>query len=415
MRPQLITPRKIILALLAVVSFVALVVWLQSGGKVALLDAVPSTAGKIAWIRDGDLLMATADGTNPATLTTGTSEDNEPAWSPGGDTLTLSSNRDGVSRQVYVMNAVPGAKVAVLTNSSTSKAAPIYGSPDDIYFLDGGKIAKITPKTGDIDAVFPSADLKRAILSGQSDSSKPTHIVVAADGSRIFGAVSILGGIDRFAASPDGTHFFATIKQERGEILVRYAADGTLIIFGIADRVLLKPTKDGVIAVFCGGEPLPQPALLIQSAELGGVLKPGYVVESEGDLPFNATQESVVVQIDSRPAIQPITPVPFIPTGLAVSLDSKKATITSTGSTDKTRGVFVFPLDGSVGDASSTGRVAVLAASEPAFSPDGSQVAFVSGDDVFIASAVPGGSAAPVNLTKGAGANTAPAWSPAKK
>lgn len=384
MRPKLLTPRKLILALLAFAVSAAMVVWLRGGSKIALIDSVPSTAGKIAWVRNGDLFMADAQtGANPATLTTGDTDDDEPAWSPGGDTLALTSNRNGVSRQVYVMNAVPGAKPGVLTNSSTSKAAPFYGTADDIYFLDGGKIAKITPKTADVDAVFPTAEQKRKVLS------------------ELFGA----GGVARFAVSPDGERFFVAVTRERGEALVMYTAAGEVVAFGLAEKILFRYLPDGsVVAVFVGGAPFPKPNLLMNAEAMKN---PEFVAPS---LPMgNESDENIVVRIGMDFSIKPLTPVPFVPTGLAVSPDGTKVGLTGAGKTSQTQGVFVFPLDGSGG-----GRVAALAATEPAFSPGGDKIAFVSGNDVFVAAATPGGSAAPVNLTKGAGVNTAPAWSPVK-
>lgn len=385
MRPKLFTPRKFILALLAAGIFAVLVVWLRGGGKIALLDAVPSTAGKIAWVRGGDLFMADAEtGADVVALTTGGNEDNEPAWSPGGDSLALTSNRDGVSRQIYVMNAVPGAKVAVLTNSSTSKAAPLYGTADDVYFLDGGKIAKITPKTADVDAVFPTAEQKRKVLA------------------ELFGA----GGVARFAVSPDGDRFFVAVTRERGEALVMYTAAGEVAAFGLAEKILFRYLPDGsVVAVFVGGAPFPTPALLVNAEAMAN---PEFAAQS---LPqYNESDENVVVQIGADFSIKPLAQVPFVPNGLAVSPDGARAMLTGAGSTNETRGVFVFPLDGS----GNGGRIAALAASEPAFSPGSDKIAFVSGNDIFVAPAVPNGSVEPVNLTKGTGVNTAPAWSPAK-
>ena len=412
MRPQLFTPRNIILFLLAALIFGGTVVWLQGGSKIAFLDAVPSTAGKIVWARSGDLYMAdSATGDNTVLLTTDKNgADGEPAWSSDGETVALTSDRNGITRQLYMMSATPGAKVSVRTNSSSTKEAPQWGAGGDIYFLDGGRIAKLSPKTGDIDAVFPSADLKRAVLSEQSDTAAPTHFAVSPDGTREFGSISLFGGITQFLVSPDGTRFFAVIKQERGEVFVMYSSDGVLATFGVAQSVLIKQgASGGVVAVFCGGEPLQRPALLLKKSDLAGLLQPGAETELEHNLTLNKTDQNTMIRVDDTFAIQPVSKIPFAPSGIAVSLDGNRVAVTSTD--PKFRGVFAVSLDG----GQAKGGIAALPASEPVWSPDGTQIAFVSGKNVFTASSVPGAAVvAPVNLTKDVGTNTAPAWSPAK-
>ncbi|MBC7807978.1 MAG: PD40 domain-containing protein [Akkermansiaceae bacterium] len=388
MRPKLITPRKLILGLVAVLIATGLFMWQQNGGKLDFIDPVPSTAGKIAFVRGGDLYMADgATGENTIALTNDArGADAEPSWSENGGQLALTSDRNGVVRQLYITNAVPGAKVAVLTNSSTTKEQPEWVPEGDIYFLDGGKIAKLTPKTADTDAIFPTAEQKRKALAD------------------LFGA----GGISRFAVSPDGKRFYAAVKQEQGEMLIVFVPEeNTVAAFGLGEKVLFRMTSTGdVIAVICGGEPFPQPLAIMTPETIQQMNTPGYVPPP---LPkYSAGDTSVVVKIDAQFAIQPVTPVPFLPNGIAVSADGTRAAITS----DNTEfpGVFVIPLDGT----DKGGPVVLQSASEPAFAPDGTHVAYVSGDDVFITKTEPTPTDTPLNLTKGQGKNTNPLWSPAK-
>lgn len=58
----------------------------------------------IAFDRDGEVYLLSADGTTLANLTDNSSSDGDPAWSPDGQTIAFSSDRAG-SRQVYLMNA----------------------------------------------------------------------------------------------------------------------------------------------------------------------------------------------------------------------------------------------------------------------------------------------------------------------
>ncbi len=388
MRPKLFTPRNLILALVALLLAAAWFVWQRGGGKLAFIDSVPSTAGKIVFARDGDLYMADgATGEKSVALTDGgKGADGEPAWSEDGETLALTSDRGGVVRQLYNMNAVPGANVAVLTNSSSTKEQPQWGPEGDIYFLDGGRIAKLTPKTADMDAIFPTAEQKRKALAD------------------LFGA----GGISRFVVSPDGKRFYAAVRQEQGEALIVFVPEeNTVAAFGIGESILLRMTGAGeLIAVIRGGEPFPQP-LAIMTPETVQQMNASPTFTPPPLPRYTTSETSVVLKINAAFAIEPMTPVPFLPSGLAVSPDGTRAAITGDGA--EFPGVFVIPLDGT----EKGGLVLNLPASEPTFSPDGTRIAFVSGVDVFTTKTAPAATDTPFNLTKGQGTNTSPAWSPA--
>lgn len=389
MRPKFFTPRNLILALVAVLIVAGYFSWQKNGGKIPFIDQVPSTAGKIAFVRDGDVYMADGATGDKAVALTNDSKgaDAEPAWSEDGEQLTLTSDRDGVVRQLFIMNAVPGAVVAARTNSSTTKEQPEWGAEGDIYFLDGGRIAKISPKTADTDAIFPTAEQKRKALAELFSS----------------------GGISRFAVSPDGKRFYAAVKQEQGEMLVVFVPEqSTVAAFGMGEKVLFRMSSTGdLVAVICGGEPFPQPLGIMTPQTLEQMDNvPGYTLPP---LPkYSASDTSIVVKINAEFAVEPLTPVPFQPNGIAVSPDGTRAAITSNST--KFLGVFIIPLDGT----DKGGAVATLPASEPAFSPDGARVAFVSGGDVYTTTIQPGGTDSPQNLTKGQGKNTNPVWSPAK-
>lgn len=389
MRPKLFTPRNFILALVAVLIVAGYFVWQQGGGKIIGIDQVPSTAGKLTFVRDGDLYMAdSATGANAVALTNdGKGADAEPAWAQDGERLALTSDRNGVVRQLYITNAVPGANVAVRTNSSTTKEQPVWGPEGDIYFLDGGRIAKLSPNTADTDAIFPTAEQKRKALA------------------ELFAS----GGISRFAVSPDGARLYAAVKLEQGEALVVYVpGESTVGAFGIGEKVLFQMTTGGdLVAVICGGEPFAQPLGIMTPQTLQEMdANPGFVAPK---LPqYSASETNVVVRIKADFTIQPIAAIPFAPNGLAVSADGTRAALASDAKAFP--GVFLLPLDGT----DKGGPVGNLPASEPSFSPDGARIAFVSGADIYTASTVLSATEPPLNLTKGQGKNTNPVWSPAK-
>ena len=122
-------------------------------GVVAVVSAVaapaqaafPGNDGKIAFaaydsfISGSSIYTVSPDGTGLTELTTNTSEDYGPVWSPSGDKIAFSSFRDG-NLEIYVMNA-DGSAQTRLTNTPAHEGAGAW-SPDGtkIAFTRGGSI-----------------------------------------------------------------------------------------------------------------------------------------------------------------------------------------------------------------------------------------------------------------------------------
>ncbi len=79
-----------------------------------------------------DIFTMEADGTNEIRLTTGSSYDDQPAWSPDGSTIAFMTDRDG-NFEIYTMPGTGGIATR-LTNNPAGDGFPSY-SPD------GSKIA----------------------------------------------------------------------------------------------------------------------------------------------------------------------------------------------------------------------------------------------------------------------------------
>src|SRR5687768_11731047 len=115
MRPRLVTPRNIALLLLACVIAGGLFRWLSLGAPLPG-RAIATTAGKIVFVSDRsghkDLwMMDGTTGANAVALTDDEPEDRQPSFSPDGKTVVFTSaNRNGVSPQVYAMDATPNAR-----------------------------------------------------------------------------------------------------------------------------------------------------------------------------------------------------------------------------------------------------------------------------------------------------------------
>src|SRR4051794_21800944 len=97
------------------------------------------TNGRIAFVRAGDLWTMNPDGSGQTQLTSGPGNDVEPNWSPDGQKIVFSSNRDepgadciGPFRchyEIYTINANGTGLTRLTTRPNHQDIAPVY-SPD---------------------------------------------------------------------------------------------------------------------------------------------------------------------------------------------------------------------------------------------------------------------------------------------
>ncbi len=83
------------------------------------------------------ILLSDVDGTDVTRLSPDNVNDFQPAWSPDGDRIAFSSDRDG-DNEIYVMNAA-GSGVVRLTDDTDDDSCPVW-SPDGsrIAFISTG-------------------------------------------------------------------------------------------------------------------------------------------------------------------------------------------------------------------------------------------------------------------------------------
>ncbi len=140
--------------------------WSPDGAKIVFTSA-----------RDGnaEIYVMNADGTNPLRLTSHQGADYLPAWSPDGAKIVFTSARDG-NAEIYVMNA-DGTNPVRLTNHGGSDSDPAW-SPN------GQKIAFLSDRDGEneIYVMNPDGSNATAVTSNGAQEWSPAW---SPDGGKI--------------------------------------------------------------------------------------------------------------------------------------------------------------------------------------------------------------------------------------
>lgn len=410
MRPRLFTVRNALLFLIAVGIFAGLASWIKAGMPLPGTE-VPSTNGKLVWVSDrsghSDLWMADGKtGENAVALTSDDATEQTPVFSPNGSEVAFVAAKSATDTpQIYVMNAVSGANPIALTRTSATKQKPLWGPDSLVYYLAQGKVLASRTDNFDTDQLLPEADELRA-FTGDSDHLGMLHY----------------GGVEQVYPSPDGKQLAAVFQAEEGQVLVLVTLGdhhGEGIALGAADKIFCQYLKDGrLIATYVNGTPLQQPKIAYnaQTTQAGAIVPPFSPTskdESHLVVPYTKGNTYVVAYTPDggRPLLPPL---PFQPAAVTVSPDGTRIAVANDGTQKAANGQ---PFPGltvlTIGEGGITPEELFSdGVREPVWSPDGTQVAFVSGKDVY-STTVGSGLDAAQNLTQGKGNNSAPFWSPA--
>lgn len=225
------------------------------GGELkTLLDSAGRKHTSPAWSPDGqqivfssnrdgplNLYVMNADGSGVRRLTEGNFSDDHPAWSPDGQRIAFSSDRSG-ARNIYTINA-DGSNVQQLTDTRNADRYPAW-SPDGKYIAfeevlsgrgeifvmnaDGTGISNISQQANARDtAPTWSPDSSSIVFSSDRENNDFDIYVVKVDGSGLFRLTTTTGLDTEPSWSADGSGIVFVSRRKEGVGLYVMAADGT--------------------------------------------------------------------------------------------------------------------------------------------------------------------------------------------
>ncbi|MDQ3489756.1 MAG: PxKF domain-containing protein [Acidobacteriota bacterium] len=179
--------------------------------------------GKIAFTsnRDGnkEIYVMNPDGTSQTRLTNNSTSDDGPAFSPDGSKIAFQAVRDG-DAEIYVMNA-DGSAQTNLTNHAGTDDGPTF-SPD------GSKIAFTSFRNGTADIYVMDANGTNQIRLTTSGGSAPAF---SPDGSKIVFMSFRDGNYEIFLMNADGSGQTNVTNNSAQELDPTFSPDGSKIAF----------------------------------------------------------------------------------------------------------------------------------------------------------------------------------------
>jgi len=205
-------------------------------------------------VDDFEVYLLSADGATVTNLTNNPSIDENPAWSPDGETIAFTSHRTGTN-QVYVMNA-DGSGQTQLTSGS--------GAGDPAWSPDGSKIAFSKSTSGTTAEIFVMNPDGTAIVQLTS-SGEAFYPAWSPDGTRIAFTGEEDGNFDIFVMNADGSDVIRLTTTVGVDVGQSWSPDGTKIAFasdrsGVSHIHVMNPDGTGVTQLDFGTSPTITPA-----------------------------------------------------------------------------------------------------------------------------------------------------------
>jgi len=198
--------------------------WSPDGSKIAfmtgrtVIPAHDTVAARTAW----DLYVINADGTGETPLTSDTTNEGQPTWSPDGTKLAFITDRDG-NNEIYVINA-DGTGLRRLTADPADDEQPAW-SPD------GAKIAFVSNRSGRLNIwVMDSTGANLVnVTNGATTDFGPAWS--PPNGAKIAFHSDRGGGFDIYVMNADGTNVARLTNGSTPAELPSWSPDGSRIAF----------------------------------------------------------------------------------------------------------------------------------------------------------------------------------------
>ncbi len=162
--------------------------------------------------------VADADGSNDRPVTPGDAIDASPAWSPEGDRIAFSSNRDGPRFGVFVM-AADGSAPVRLVDGQDPAWSPTGEWIAFVRLVDGAR---------DVFLIRPDGRDLRNITAGRADDTDPAW---TPDGTGIIFASDRGGDFDLYRTRPEGGTVTRLTEGSEDDRSPAVSPDGALVAF----------------------------------------------------------------------------------------------------------------------------------------------------------------------------------------
>jgi TolB protein len=148
------------------------------------------------------IYVVNVDGTGLHQLTTGTSFDENPAFSPNGEQVVFDRHTGTGKAHIFAVN-VDGSGLRQLTNGNFNDSEPVYMPSGKRIVFVSDRDHDVKTDRSDIFAMAPSGANQRVLIDGPRNESEPD---TAPNGRSIAFVSNRAAGINIFIAGANGRH-----------------------------------------------------------------------------------------------------------------------------------------------------------------------------------------------------------------